>query len=46
MCSTAARGTQVSGVGPWGKSRLHNAATEGIMDNESKDANRSFHQEK
>lgn len=31
MCSTAARGTQVSSVGPRVKTKIHNVVKEGIM---------------
>lgn len=40
MCSTAARGTQVSGVEPGDKSRSHNAVKEDIMASDVKDGNR------
>lgn len=45
MCSTAARGTQVSVVEPRDKSRSHNASKEGVMASDCKDANRGSHQE-
>lgn len=45
MCSTAARGTQVSGVEPLDKTRSHNAINKGIMGSVAKDANRGSHQE-
>lgn len=44
MCSTAARGPQVSGVEPWDKVRSHNAVKEGIMASYCKDGNRDCHQ--
>ncbi len=43
MCSTAARGTQVSCVEPWDKTRSHNAVKEGIMASDYKDDNRGSH---
>lgn len=45
MCSTAARGTQVSGVEPGDKTRSHNAVKEGIMASDFKDGNRISHQD-
>lgn len=43
MCWTAARGPQVSGVDPWGKTRSQNTVKEGITASYCKDGNRCSH---